>query len=589
MEERTPEKRILIAFALSFLVLGAWSLYMRTKYPRPERPPQEAPVSTAPAAVRPAPPEVKAKAVPAPPAAGVKQGSEERTITVETDTATIVFSTRGAVAQSWQLKKYHDDSGRPLDLVQGAHTGLGYPFALELADPKQEEALNRALFVASTPAAELKAPAELVFEWSDGRLAGRKRFRFGPGYLCEIETSVVESSRPLEHRLAWRGGFGEHANAGSAARGTEGQVFVRTGKKLLKQPARVAGQTTSWLLWKTASPFPYSGEASYAGLEDRYFAAVFLPRQPQFSVTARTRPWTPPGEEKAHPIGEVAVGVPPGTPVGLYVGPKANADLETVQPVALADGSAPQLADELVDFGWFWWVAQPLFLGMQWMHAHLLSNYGWVIVLLTIAINVLLFPLKWKSMESAWKMQKIAPQLKAIQARYKQYKFNDPRKQEMQAETMALYKQHGVNPMGGCLPLLVQLPFFYGFYKVLAIAIELRQAPWVLWIHDLSLKDPYYVLPIVMTVTMFVSTKMTPVTTTDPAQQKMMQFFPLMFGFFFMNVSAGLVLYWLMSSVVGIAQQWWINKRQRTHELVEKQAAKERKKKRKGQSEEGPA
>lgn len=592
MAEQSPEKRILIAFALSFLVLGAWSLYMRTKYPAPPRPASPAPV-TAPAVgaapARPAPPEVKAKAALRLPAPGLKQGTEERTITVESDTATIVFSTRGAVVRSWKLKKYHDDAGKPLDLVQGEHTKLGFPFALELADPKQEETLNSALFVASTAAANLKAPAELVFEWSDGQFAARKRFRFGPGYLCEIETSVAAGGQPLEHRLAWRGGFGEHANAVSAARGTEAQVFVRTPAKLERQLARVAGQTSGWL-WKTASPFPYSGEASYAGIEDRYFAAVFLPRQPRLTVTARTRPWTAPGEEKPHPVGEMAVGVPAGTPLGLYVGPKANADLETVQPVAFADGRAPQLADELVDFGWFWWVAQPLFLGMKWMHAHWIPNYGWVIVLLTLLINVALFPLKWKSMESAWKMQKIAPQLRAIQARYKQYKFNDPRKQEMQAEMMALYKQHGVNPMGGCFPLLLQLPFFYGFYKVLAIAIEMRQAPWMLWIHDLSQKDPYYVLPIVMTLTMFISTKMTPVTTTDPAQQKMMQFFPLMFGFLFLQVSAGLVLYWLMSSVVGIGQQWLINKRQRAHELTEKQAAKERKKqKRKGQGEEGPA
>lgn len=561
---------------------------MRTKYPPPQRPSQEAP------AVTPTPPGAKAEVRPAPPptppgmvALMPKQGTEERTITVETDTATIVFSTRGAVVQSWKLKNYRDDRGQPLDLVQGAHTGLGYPLSLELANPQQEETLNQALFVVNTLATELRTPGELVFEWSSGRLAARKRIRLGPGYGCEIETRVMDGEELVEHGVAWRGGFGEHANAGAAARGVEAQVFVRTPQKLVRQPARVAGQVTGWL-WRTPSPFPYRGEASYAGIEDRYFAAVFLPRRPQLSVSARTRPWTPPGEQKPHPVGEVAVGVPDGTALGLYVGPKANAELEAVQPVPLANGAVPELADELVDFGWFWWVAQPLFLGMKWIYAHWLPNYGWVIVLLTIAINTALFPFKWKSMESAWKMQKIAPQMKAIQARYKQYKFNDPRKQEMQAEMMALYKEHGVNPLGGCFPLLMQLPFFYGFYKVLAIAIELRQAPWMLWIHDLSQKDPYYVLPIVMTLTMFISTRMTPVTTTDPAQQKMMQIFPLMFGFFFLQVSAGLVLYWLMSSVVGIGQQWWINKRQRAHELAEKQAAKERKKKRKGQLGEGP-
>jgi YidC/Oxa1 family membrane protein insertase len=332
-------------------------------------------------------------------------------------------------------------------------------------------------------------------------------------------------------------------------------------------------------LWKTPSPFPYRGEASYAGIEDRYFAAIFLPPQPQLEVTVWTSDWKPAGEEKVRRVGAIAAGGGgESNRVRLFVGPKAIHVLEQVSAAAFSTGTSPRLAEDLVDFGWFWWVAQPVFVGMRWMYDHWMRNYGWVIILLTVLINTVLFPLKWKSMLSAWKMQKLAPQLRAIQERYKQYKFNDPRKQQMQVEMMGLYKQHGVNPLGGCFPLLVQIPFFYGFYRVLATAIELRQAPWVGWIRDLSQKDPYYILPIVMTLTMFLSMRMTP-TTVDPSQQRMMYIFLFVFGYTFLFFSSGLVLYWLASSVVGIGQQWWMNRHQRKLELRHKLEAKERKKK----------
>ena len=523
---------------------------------------------------------MKVEASPAAPP-GVKQGTEERLITVDTDTATIIFSTRGAVVRSWRLKNYRDTAGEPVELVQGRTTKLGYPLALVASNgvkQRQEElqeTLNNALYVITPETSELKAPGELVFEWSDGRLAARKRLRFPSGYLCEMTTELSEAGRPLPHRLAWLGGFGEHLGP-AATSGPEAQVLVRTPKGVQRQPARIAGQTTGWL-WKSSSPFPYSGEAAYAGIEDRYFVALFLPQHPQLEVAAWTASWTPEGTQKAQSVGAVAVAGPKGTPLGLYVGPKAIDILEKIEPPALANGARPELAGELVDFGWFWWVARPLFLLVKWMYKHWIPNYGWVIVVLTVLINAALFPLRWKSMGSAFKMQKVAPQIKAIQERYKQYRFNDPRKQQMQQEIMAVYSTHGINPFGGCLPLLMQIPFFYGFYKVLAFSIEMRHAPWVLWITDLSQKDPYYVLPITMAVTMFFSTRMTPMT--DPQQQRMMTVMMVVFGFAFLNVASGLVLYWMVSSTVGLGQQWWINRWQRAHQRAEREAGRTGKKK----------
>jgi YidC/Oxa1 family membrane protein insertase len=179
----------------------------------------------------------------------------------------------------------------------------------------------------------------------------------------------------------------------------------------------------------------------------------------------------------------------------------------------------------------------------------------------TVAISILLLPLRFSSMKSAKKMQTLQPQIAAINAKYKNVSLRDPRNAEKNQEVMALYKKHGVNPVGGCLPMLIQLPFFYAFYKVLAVAIELRGAPW-LWVSDLSQPEhlPVRLLPTVMIVTQFFMQKMTPNPTADPSQQKMMMFMPLILGFFFYYQSSGLVLYYLTSNLVGIGTQYFINR-----------------------------
>ncbi|MFQ5695526.1 MAG: membrane protein insertase YidC, partial [Terriglobia bacterium] len=518
------------------------------------------------------------QAAPPPGTAAVKQGIEERLLTVETETATLVFSSRGAVVESWRLKSYGDGNGEPLELVRGGVTGLGYPLSFELIDDEQERTLNNALYTMTPSAGPVRAPAQLLFEWSDGRLAARKRFRVTREGLVEIKTEVREDGQLLEHALAWRGGFGAPTRSSFAQRSAQATVFVRGPQKLLRQPAVQAGQQTGWI-FKSDSPFPYTGEASYAGLDDRYFAAVFFPERPEMSVHARTQAWTPEGEERPQTVGLLWVSAPAGVPVQLFVGPKALDVLEHIEPAPFANGTRAQPEDELVDFGWFWWIAKPLFWAMRWLYDNGIANYGWVIVLLTILINAAMFPLRWKSMQSSYKMQRIAPQVRAIQTRYKQYKFNDPRKQQMQQEIMGLYKQHGVNPIGGCLPMLLQMPFFFGFYTMLLIAIELRQAPWILWIQDLSEPDPYFILPILVTASMFLSMRMTPMSAPDPNQKRMQYIMVGVFAYLFFVVSAGLVLYWFVSNLLSVGQQWWINKRQRMREAAEKAAARGRKKK----------
>ena len=196
---------------------------------------------------------------------------------------------------------------------------------------------------------------------------------------------------------------------------------------------------------------------------------------------------------------------------------------------------------------------------MKWTHQHWIPNWGWAIVFLTVVINLALLPLRISSMKSSLKMQKVQPQVKAITEKYKRYSLTDPRRSQMQQEMSALYKREGVNPVGGCFPLLLQMPFLFAFYSMLGNAIELRQANW-LWIHDLAAPDPVHILPIAIIVTMFITQKSTPQGGMDPAQQKMMQIFtPVMMGIISWNLSSGLGIYWAISNNLGWVQQLGIN------------------------------
>ena len=208
----------------------------------------------------------------------------------------------------------------------------------------------------------------------------------------------------------------------------------------------------------------------------------------------------------------------------------------------------------LVQFGWFGFIAEPLFYSLRWLH-HYIPNYGWAIVIDDLAINMVLYPLKVKSWRSMQKMQKVAPEIRQIQDRYKKYTMRDPRKQEMNKEVMAVYSREGINPMGSCLPTVIQMPIWFGLYRMLTVTIELRHAPWIWWIHDLSGRDPLLHPAGLMAVLMYAVTKMTPQTITDPSQQRMMALMPVMFGgmFIIFPVSSGLVLYILTSNVVAMA------------------------------------
>jgi YidC/Oxa1 family membrane protein insertase len=259
----------------------------------------------------------------------------------------------------------------------------------------------------------------------------------------------------------------------------------------------------------------------------------------------------------------------------MYVGPKELAVLDAVS-VPTIKNDTPDLRG-IVDFGWWGILARPLFLWLKWTHNHIVSNWGWAIVIQTLIITIALLPLRITQMKSMLKMQRIGPQIKSIQEKYKKYSLRDPRKAAMNEEISALYKKEGVNPAGGCLPMIIQFPFLIAYYRMLGIALDLRHAHW-LWIHDLSARDPYFLLPILMVVSMFAMQRMTPQAGMDPQQQKMMTWMmPLFMGFLFFNFAAGLNLYYAETNLISIAQQAIMNRTKigrEMREMMEKRARK---------------
>jgi YidC/Oxa1 family membrane protein insertase len=272
-------------------------------------------------------------------------------------------------------------------------------------------------------------------------------------------------------------------------------------------------------------------------------------------------------EDKAEPVPQAAVATA-AQPMAmrLYVGPKDYDDLKKMNPPL----------QSLVNFGWMEIIADPLFHALKWLHSYI-PNWGWAIVVLTLVANMLLFPLRISSYKTTMKMQRVGPEIKAIQEKYKKYKMNDPRKAEMNQEVMAVYSREGINPVGGCFQMLVQMPIWFGLNRALSSAIEMRHAPWIWWIKDLSARDPYWILPILMGGSMYLVSKMTPMTSTDPQQQMMMKFMPISFALMFaiFPISSGLAVYILTSSLVGIGQQWYLN---RTHPVTAPVKAKNGKK-----------
>ena len=508
-----------------------------------------------------------------PSAAPAVEAQGEQITTVENELYRIQFTNRGAQVKSWVLKKYKDESGKPLDLVNAETAAkFGYPMSLYSYDSGMRQRLATALYVPSA-SGNMVTPGELSFQYASGGLVVKKDFRFDASYVIHVTASVTNSGSAMPTLLTWPAGMGtDQTNMAAYA---SGQLDTSQNGKFEKTaPKKVSGGRT------------LNGPFDYAGVSDQYFGAIFLPDQPdQASAISLNSGWSvarDPKQPKGSSDPVQLLGVAMGsmsTPVSMrvFVGPKVIAVLNSVKATASNGTETGPNIEPILNFGWSSIVAKPLFAALRFTYDHIVSNWGWAILLLTLVINLAMLPTRVTMMKSALKMQKIQPEMQQIKEKYKKYKTTDPRRQEMNKEIMSLQQREGVNMFGGCLPMLIQYPLLFGFYRMLMNVIELRQAHWG-WLHDLAAPDPLHILPIFVILTMFTTQYLSPSPGVDPAQQKMMAFMmPVMFGFIMWNIGSGVALYWAAGNLINTVQQLIMNRTgmgKEMREIAAKRAAK---------------
>jgi YidC/Oxa1 family membrane protein insertase len=556
------EKRLVLAIVLSFLVLMAYQYFFvkpNKAVPNPPAPAAAPPSTPVPGTAGAAQEQAKipvseAKpALPGPETAANPEavsGQAKTDIVVDTPLYRAVWSNEGAVLKSWKLKKFKDGQKEDLDLIPALAFEIGrYPLSLGLDDADLAGRLNTALFEPSSSGLDLAegAKGELRFVYSDGAsVRAEKTFVFTGGtYVLTTDIKVWKNGQPVTSSVLWGPGISnvsptEAKQSFSGARGSA----VYTGGKVIRMNERKykPGENTyNFVDW--------------AAYEENYFVALFL-LQPQ---KGRAEFLRESAESAGGPV--PAYFVYATDPIEAYIGPK---DTEILKAFG-------HDAKKVINFGMFGSIAEILLVVVKFCYT-LIPNWGVAIILLTIIIKIVFFPLTYSSTKSMAKMADLQPKIKALRAKYKKAKTDIDQRREMNAEMMKLYKEHGVNPAGGCLPLLIQLPVFWGIFRMLVVAVEFRHAPFVFWIQDLSMKDPYYVTPILMGITQYISQKMTP-TSADPTQAKMMLFMPIVMTFIFKDFQSGLVLYWLMTNVLQIGQQVLMNKMMHRHPTTGKARA----------------
>lgn len=517
------EKRTLLAIALAFAILFLYQYFFIK--PEPQKVQKQAKVEKKEIPIPVEPPEptiTKTKSMP----------FEEKEIRVETELYSAVFTTRGGTIKYYGLKKYKDKEGKNVVLLKSP--GIKPPLGIGSKDDLELTDINFDVTGRDMKLEKNNKSGSLVFEYSDSGFSIKRSYTFySDSYKVDIKDEV--SGLP-DYWITIGTDFGIHDTKDES---------VHIGPVLLKDSDRI-----EFVAKKLDETKSYKEGLKWIAQEDKYFFASLVP----LTSMEEAKVW----KLKDSPVSAFK-GRPGINNFILYAGPKEYNRLKALN-VGL---------EHIIDFGFFSVIALPLFWVLKLFYK-LTGNYGWAIVLLTIIVRIPFIPLVNKSQKSMKKMQELQPRMAEVKEKYKK----DP--QRMQRETMELYKKHKVNPVGGCLPILPQIPVFFALYKILMIAIELRSAPFMLWIKDLSAPDTLFghipelfpliggfavgPLPILMGITMIIQQKMTP-TSMDPTQNKIMMLMPIVFTFLFLNFASGLVLYWLMNNVFSIAQQFYANKK----------------------------
>ena len=500
----------------------------------------------------------------------------QESVVIESERFRMVVSNRGGLITSLELNDWESDFGGPLQMIVDELEPVN-PGWLKLVapdDPAEAERANTALYRMTVngfePGATVRVsePTQIRWQWAEGDRRVEKTLTVTPDtYLFSL---AVRAQTPTNTQFFLTVGPGLEAHADTSRT----SLYLMSGALfLLRQngvehigDADIEGAEGIDLAVGSGELAPHSGahvgqvvDAVWGGLQSNYFAALFVPDGPSgVYLDAVPIPAQPAGEDGTESATEAPSGspgtraligwhVPPGGfDMPLYVGPKSYGLLE----------SAGHGLERAVDYGTFRMLARPVAVSLEWLYGFV-GNYGLAIILATLGVRILFFPLSQSSMKSMRRMQQLQPQMNAIRNRYKGVKDME-KKQQMNAEVMQLYKDNGVSPLGGCVPMLLQMPVLFGFYAAISVSIDIRQAPFALWIQDLSKMDPFYVLPLLMGASMFAQQRMSP-GTGDPVQQRIFRLMPIIFTFFFLSFPSGLVMYWLLNTVLGIGQQAYVN------------------------------
>ena len=542
------EKRIFVAVAVSIAFLWLWAAIAPRIFPELAKPiparsasaPKKAVVAANTATTTTAPAGQaeagKPAAPPAIPATPVEAGVLEEPV-IETGEVKARFTNRGAQLISYQLKSYLNKDGSLVELVKPrARNAPDFPFSIQSSVPGEARRLNNALYEVVKGQQEGAQTLEFRYVGADG-LRATKVFRFADPYLFHFDVDVNTAG-------TYRIGVGPGIRSIDET-GTEGQAALLAGNGLVQVDGDLEVESR-----EKGDQLRIYDSVQFVGIEDNYFMAALQPAEASNAVLRRVTLGT--GKDARKELVAGLSAAPGGSVSGsAFFGPKETKLLDKYN------------LGEALQYGMFGSIARFLLEALVWINQYT-RNYGFAIIVLTVLIKIVLYPLQHKSIVSMKKMQRLAPKMEVIKAKYKKAKTDPEQRQKMNVEMMQLYQKEKINPMSGCIPIILQMPILWGFYNLLSRAIELRGAPWILWIKDLSDKDPTYVLPILMTATMFIQTWITP-TTGDPAQRRIFLIMPLIFGIMFKEFPSGLVLYWLVQNVLTITQQLIMNKWWKDH------------------------
>jgi YidC/Oxa1 family membrane protein insertase len=514
--------------------------------------------------------------------------ASETETTVENEKYKIVFTNRGAQVKSWVLKGFTDSTGKPLDMVQPqAAARFGLPLSLYTYESGLTEQLNQALYQVSA-SGHILAPNTITFRYASGGLEAVKTFTFDATYVVGADAQVKRNGTPVRTLVAWPAGLGDMEEFVTAG-GRRSNILVPTQSQLAWS---IDGKQDSMAAKKVSGNATLDQPFEFAALTDMYFLAAFLPDVPSRAslvtlhntIELPSDLSDPNSAKKPASVLGLAMGDQSGsTRLRVYAGPKETDVLKTVRAIGPDGKATGQSLDSVIQYGWWGVIAKPLYLALRALRGMLgpgPNNWGWAIIIITVIFNIVLLPTRIWTMKSSLKMMRIQPKVESLKRRYAHLKPTDPKRAEMNAEMMQLYKTEGVNMYGGCLPLLLQMPLFLAYYRVLLNAVELRQAQWF-WLKDLSMPDPLHILPILIVLTMFLVQFITPSPGMDPMQRRMMAIMmPAIMGFTLWHFASGLALYWVTGNIINLVIQVAINRSRigkEMHEIAARRAQKKEK------------